>query len=147
MMTFKTFVLALILSFGLPWLMLVVVPFGKMRNVEPVYFTAEEDGLDEVYVPRRSGRIADGAQVRVFNDLDEFQVMAKVAPTLRKGQLMMYHAWENFQFKNGKGFQNLMPVPMNPVDLAGGQFHLRPMILSMQPNMTDRETRVEVELA
>jgi nitrate reductase alpha subunit len=89
--------------------------------------------------------IADGAQVRVFNDLDEFQIMAKVSPALRKGQLLVYHAWENFQFKNGKGFQNLTPSPLNPVELAGGQYHIRPMIIAMQPSHTDRDTRVEVE--
>ncbi|NIW35770.1 MAG: hypothetical protein GWN32_04305 [Gemmatimonadetes bacterium] len=91
--------------------------------------------------------INDGAQVRVFNDIDEFQIMVKVSPAVRKGQLILYHAWENFQFRDGKGFQNLIPAPLNPVELAGGQYHLRPMILSMQPSMTDRETRVEVELA
>ncbi len=89
--------------------------------------------------------IADGAQVRVFNDLDEFQIMAKVSPALRKGQLMVYHAWENFQFKNGKGFQNLTPSPLNPVELSGGQYHLRPMMIASQPGHTDRDTRVEVE--
>jgi hypothetical protein len=31
------------------------------------------------------------------------------------------------------------------VELAGGQFHLRPMIIAMQPGCTDRDTRVEIE--
>jgi len=89
--------------------------------------------------------IRDGQQVRVYNDLDEFQIMAKVVPTLHRGQVMIYHAWENFQFKNGKGFQNLTPSPLNPLELAGGQFHLRPMAIALQPSHTDRDTRVEVE--
>ena len=66
-MTFKTFTLALLLTFGLPWLMLVVVPYGTMRNVEPVFFTMEEDGKDEVYEPRRAGRIKDGAEIYAAN--------------------------------------------------------------------------------
>ncbi len=66
-MTFKTFTLALIASFGFPWLMLVVVPFAKMRNVKAAYFTEAEDGRDDVYVPRRSGRITDGAAVYAAN--------------------------------------------------------------------------------
>jgi anaerobic selenocysteine-containing dehydrogenase len=90
--------------------------------------------------------VADGAQVRVWNDLDEFQAMAKVSPAVRRRQLIVYHAWENYQFKNGKGFQNLTPSPLNPVELAGGQFHIRPMIIALQPSHTDRDTRVEVEL-
>ena len=89
--------------------------------------------------------IVDGAKVRVFNDLDEFQIMAKVSLALRKGQLMIYHAWENFQFKDGKGFQNLTPSPLNPVELSGGQYHLRPMMIASQVGHTDRDTRVEVE--
>jgi hypothetical protein len=31
------------------------------------------------------------------------------------------------------------------VELSGGQFHLRPMTICMQPSHTDRDTRVEVE--
>ena len=91
--------------------------------------------------------IADGDTIRVFNDLDAFLVMAKVSPALQPGQLILYHAWDNFQFRGGKGFQNLIPSPLNPVELAGGQFHLRPMTIAMQPSHTDRDTRVEIEKA
>ena len=89
--------------------------------------------------------IKDGDQVRVFNDLDEFQIMAKVSPSIKPNQTIIYHAWENFQFKNGRGFQNLMPAPLNPVELAGGQFHLRPTNIMAAPSHFDRDTRVEVE--
>ncbi|MBW2241893.1 MAG: molybdopterin-dependent oxidoreductase [Deltaproteobacteria bacterium] len=109
----------------------------QQQRGEPVVIIGLEDAVDR--------RIRDGAQVRVFNDLDEFQIMAKVTPGVRKGQLIVYHAWENFQFKNGKGFQNLIPSPLNPVELAGGQYHLRPMVIALQPSHTDRDTRVEVE--
>ena len=85
--------------------------------------------------------------MRVFNDLDEFEIMAKVSPAVRPGQLIIYHAWENFQFKNGRGFQSLIASPLNPVELAGGQYHIRPMVIAMQPSHTDRDTRVEVERA
>ncbi|MBI4538662.1 MAG: hypothetical protein HY704_04020 [Gemmatimonadetes bacterium] len=73
-----------------------------------------------------------------------FRVQAKVAPGMRPGQLMLYHAWENHQFRDGKGFQNLMPTPLNPVDLGGGQFHLRPSLIQTQPSLSDRDTRVEI---
>ncbi len=99
-----------------------------------------------ISVPDAEARgVSDGDRVRVFNDLDSFIVMVKVAPAVRTGQLILYHAWENFQFAKGKGFQNLIPSPLNPVELAGGQFHLRPMTICMQPSHTDRDTRVEVE--
>jgi hypothetical protein len=85
--------------------------------------------------------------VRVFNDLDSFEIIAKVAPATRPGEVIVYHAWENFQFKGQKGFQNLIASPLNPVELAGGQFHMRPMSICMQPSHTDRDTRVDVERA
>jgi DMSO reductase family type II enzyme molybdopterin subunit len=109
----------------------------QQQRGQPVVLIGVEDAKER--------GIIDGAQVRVFNDMDEFQVMAKVSPALRRGQLMMYHAWEPFQFKNGKGFQNLTPSPLNPVELSGGQYHLRPMMIASQVGHTDRDTRVEVE--
>ena len=88
--------------------------------------------------------IRDGEMVRVFNDLGEFQVMTKVSPAIRPGMLVIYHAWENYQFRDGVGYQSLIPSPLNPVELAGGQYHLRPMAPCLQPSHTDRDTRVEV---
>ena len=111
----------------------------RQQRGQPVVYVSSADA---------SARgIADGDTVRVFNDLDAFFVMAKVSPALRPGQLILYHAWDNFQFRDGKGFQNLVPSPLNPVELAGGQFHLRPMAIAMQPSHTDRDTRVEIEKA
>ncbi len=88
--------------------------------------------------------IADAARVRVFNDLGEFEVMAKLSPSLQPGMTIIYHAWENYQFRGQRGYQNLIPTPLNAVELSGEQFHLRPMTISMQPGHTDRDTRVEV---
>jgi len=111
----------------------------RLQRGEPVMYMSAVDA--------KARGIEDGQNVRVWNDLDSFQVMAKVSPALRPGQVTIYHAWDNFQFKGGKGFQNLIPTPLNPVELAGGQFHLRPMIICLQPSHTDRDTRVEVEAA
>jgi nitrate reductase alpha subunit len=111
----------------------------QQQRGEPVMWINDDDA--------KARGIEDGADARVYNDLDTFRIMAKVSPSVRRGQVIIYHAWENYQFKDGKGFQNLIPTPLNPVELAGGQFHMRPMIISMQPGHTDRDTRVEVEAA
>ena len=55
-----------------------------------------------------------------------------------------YRGWENYQFEGGKGFQNLIPSPINPIELAGGEGHLRPISICLQPSQNDRDTRVEV---
>jgi nitrate reductase alpha subunit len=111
----------------------------RQQRGQPVVYISAEDA--------RTRGVADGDRVRVWNDLDSFHVMAKVSAALRPGQLVLYHAWENYQFRGGKGFQNLVPTPLNPVELAGGQYHLRPMAIAMQPSHTDRDTRVQVERA
>jgi anaerobic selenocysteine-containing dehydrogenase len=111
----------------------------QQQRGEPAMWMSVEDAA--------ARDVDDGRRVRVFNDLDSFEVMVKVSPAVRPGQLILYHAWENFQFKDGKGFQNLIPTPLNPVELAGGQYHMRPMTICMQPSHTDRDTRVEVALA
>jgi nitrate reductase alpha subunit len=87
--------------------------------------------------------IKDGEEVEVKNDINSFRIHAKVSPPVRPGQLIIYHAWENYQFKDGKLYQNLIPTPLNPVTLSGGYYHLRPMFLCLHPPQNDRDTRVE----
>ncbi len=62
-MTFQKFTLGLVAAFGLPWLLLVVVPFAKMRSIETVSFDEEVDGKTGVYAPSRAGRISNGSEV------------------------------------------------------------------------------------
>jgi steroid C-25 hydroxylase alpha subunit len=109
----------------------------RQQRGEPVAYMSAVDAA--------ARGISDGERVRVHNDLDSFEIQVKVAPGVRSGQFIVYHAWENYQFRGQKGFQNLIPTPLNPVELAGGQFHLRPMTICLQPSHTDRDTRVEVE--
>ena len=111
----------------------------QLQRGEPTMWMSVEDA--------EARGISDGDRVKVFNDLDDFEILAKVAAAVRPGEVIVYHAWENFQFKNQKGFQNLIASPLNPVELAGGQFHMRPMMICMQPSHTDRDTRVDVERA
>lgn len=62
-MTFKKFTLGLVAAFGLPWLVLIVIPFAKMRNVEPVAFDEDKDGQSGLYEPNRAGRVSNGSLV------------------------------------------------------------------------------------
>jgi DMSO reductase family type II enzyme molybdopterin subunit len=88
--------------------------------------------------------IADGDWMRVFNDVDDFVLRAKVVPGVRPGQTVMHHAWENYQFPGGKGPRNVSPSPINPVELAGDHPHLKVGMLEGQPGMFDRDTRIDV---
>ncbi|MBK7251082.1 MAG: molybdopterin-dependent oxidoreductase [Gammaproteobacteria bacterium] len=88
--------------------------------------------------------IGDGDRVRVFNDVGSFEIMAKVLPNLRPGQVIVYHAWEPFQFRDGRSYATATASPINPLQLAGGYFHLQPLPFAGTPGPSDRDTRVEV---
>lgn len=62
-MTFQKFTIGLVVAFGLPWLLLIAIPYGKMRTVEPVQFDENKDERTGVYAPKRTGRISDGSIV------------------------------------------------------------------------------------
>lgn len=66
-MSFRTFLIGLSASFGIAWLAVVVVPFVKMRNLAPVELNEATDGTTGIFFPKRTGRVADGAQVYAEN--------------------------------------------------------------------------------
>jgi DMSO reductase family type II enzyme molybdopterin subunit len=111
----------------------------NLQRGEPVIFIGAEDA--------RARGIRDGDRVRVFNDVGSFEIHAKVSPTVRPDQVIVYHAWEPYQFRKGRSHQSLIPSPMNPIHLAGGYFQLQPTLLMGEPGCPDRGTRVEVERA
>jgi len=93
----------------------------------------------------RERGIEDGDPVRVHNDVGQMEIQAKPTASVQPGQVIVYHAWEPFQFKGGDAYQGLLPSPLNPIGLAGGYFHLQPMVMMGTPECTDRGTRVDVE--
>jgi len=109
----------------------------QLNRGQPIVFIGVEDA--------DARGIVDGDRVRVFNDIASTEFMAKVTPAHRPGQVTIYHAWEPYMFKNRKSQAALTPNPINPVQLAGGYFHLQPRPAVSTPGSTDRATRVEVE--
>jgi nitrate reductase alpha subunit len=109
----------------------------RLQRGEPEIFLSNADS--------DARGIKDGDRVRVFNDLGSFEVIAKISPSVRPRQLIAYHAWEPFQFKNRRSHQSVIASPMNPIDLAGDYFQLDPTMLMGQPGGNDRGTRVDVE--
>ncbi len=89
--------------------------------------------------------IRDGDSVRVFNDIDSFELQAKISATVKPGQVIVYHAWEPYQFKDHKSQHAITPSPINPIQLAGGYMHLQPRLAVGTPGTSDRGTYVDVE--
>jgi DMSO reductase family type II enzyme molybdopterin subunit len=107
-----------------------------LQRGEPEVFISPSDAAARA--------ITDGDRVRVNNDIGEFELIAKVAASVHPGQLIVYHAWEPFQFAKRKSSQALTPTPFNPIQMAGGYYHLQQFMTVGQPGMNDRGTRVEV---
>ena len=109
----------------------------QLNRGQPVIYIGVEDAM--------ARRIEDGDQVRLFNDIGSSELMAKVSPALRPGQVIVYHAWEPYMSKGGKAANTVTPSPINPIGLAGGYFHIQPRPAEYGPGPTDRATQVEVE--
>ncbi len=111
----------------------------QMERGEPAMLMSTHDASER--------SIENHDAVRVHNDIGEFTIRAKVSPAVRPGQVVVYHAWENYQYEGGMGHRNVIPTPMNPVELAGDYFHIKHTPALFQPGHNDRDTRVDVTKA
>ncbi|MDP6632158.1 MAG: molybdopterin-dependent oxidoreductase, partial [Dehalococcoidales bacterium] len=111
----------------------------RLQRGEPVIFMNKKDV--------RVRGIQDGDRVEVFNDRASFRPIVVASAAVKPGQILIYHAWENFQFPDWKHFKSVMASALNPVELAGGYGHIRPGPGLFYPGLNDRETRVEVRKA
>lgn len=62
-MKFKAFIIGLVATFGLPWLLVVVIPFSSMRTLDPVPYLDEAGKAAGVYLPKRDGRVTEGSLI------------------------------------------------------------------------------------
>ncbi len=83
----------------------------------------------------------------VQNDVGGFKVRVKLAPSVQPGQVVMYHAWEPYQFEQWVGQQAVNPSPLKPLHLVGdyGQLHYR--FALAQPSHISRAMTVELAKA
>jgi cytochrome c oxidase cbb3-type subunit II len=66
-MSFRIFILGLSATFGIAWLAVIVVPYVKMRNLQPIELNEATDGTTGIFYPKRTGRISNGAEVYAEN--------------------------------------------------------------------------------
>jgi DMSO reductase family type II enzyme molybdopterin subunit len=91
----------------------------RLQRTDPAVWVSDKDAAER--------GIADNDRIRVFNDVGEFEAVAKLSPGVQPGQAIIYHAWEPYQFKGWKGQQEPVPAPWKALHLAGGygQIHYR----------------------
>lgn len=112
----------------------------RLQRGEPLMFMNINDA--------KARGLNDNDEVEVHNDFGQFRVHISASPAVKPGQCIIYHSWENFQFKGRKHFKSVLASPINPIDLVGGFYHIKARaIYSGQPGGCDRGTRVEVRKA
>ena len=92
-------------------------------------------------------KIRDGDEVLVHNDCGSYEVAAKLSPSVRPGQLILYNGWEPFMHKDWKGGSEVEPGMIKWLHLVSRYGHLRYMPFNWQPVPSDRAVYVEVALA
>ncbi len=112
-------------------------PLLRLQRGEPVVYISERDAT--------ARSINDHELVRVKNDLGSFVLRAKIARYVSPGQVLVYHAWEPYQFRDGRSDHAITPSPFKPTNLVGDYGHLKWNYTHWEPNQVDRDTRVEIE--
>jgi anaerobic selenocysteine-containing dehydrogenase len=110
-----------------------------LQRGEPVAYMSAADAA--------ARGLADHHLARVFNDLGTFRVRVKIAPSVQPGQLVVYHAWEPYQFEGWQSAQEVVPSPIKPLHLVGDYGHLQHRMYYMSPQYAPRGTTVEIERA
>ncbi len=109
----------------------------RLQRGEPVMYMSVEDA--------RQRGVHDHDQVRVYNDVGSFVIRVKPSPAVQPGQVIIYHAWENHQFRDWMQSQVAVPSPWKPLHIAAGYGHLRYRMFFAAPSHGPRGTTVEVE--
>ncbi len=111
-------------------------PLLRLQRGEPVAFMSAADA--------QARDVRDHDQVKVFNDVGSFQVHVKISPAVQPGQIVIYHAWEPYQFEKWNSTQDVIPSPFKPTHLVGNYGHIRYRGYYLSPGYTPRGTRVDV---
>jgi anaerobic selenocysteine-containing dehydrogenase len=69
--------------------------------------------------------IADGDDVRLWNELGEAVLVAKVAASVPRDAILVEHGWEPFLYPRKKGHNALVGDVLNLLEVSDGWGHLR----------------------
>ncbi|MFQ5473075.1 MAG: molybdopterin dinucleotide binding domain-containing protein, partial [Dehalococcoidia bacterium] len=91
--------------------------------------------------------VDDGDEVRIFNDFESFHIRTKLSSATRPGVIIIYHAWEPYQYRDWKPYDTVVPGMIKWLHLAGGYGHLNYWRWNWVQQQVDRVVPVEVEKA
>ena len=89
--------------------------------------------------------IKNGEHVRMFNEMGYSVLQAKISPSVRPGQLILYNGFEPYMHKEWYSQADLEPGMIKWLGFAGGYGHLRYRGWQWQPIPSDRAVRLDIE--
>jgi DMSO reductase family type II enzyme molybdopterin subunit len=109
----------------------------RLQRGEPVAYLSVADAA--------ARGVRDHEPIRIYNDTGSCEVRAKLSPAVQPGQVIVYHAWEPYQFKGWRSAQDPIASPVKALHLVGdyGQLHYRTGHAA--PGYAPRATAVQVE--
>jgi DMSO reductase family type II enzyme molybdopterin subunit len=111
----------------------------RLQRGEPVAYMSVTDAA--------ARGIIDHDLATVHNDSGTFRVRIKPSPSVQPGQLVIYHAWEPYQFESWHSPQEVIPSPFKRTHLIGDYGHISYRMYYLSPGYTPRGTAVEVTKA
>lgn len=109
----------------------------RLNRGEPILFMNPEDA--------RERGIGDGDTVKVYNDVGDFKVRVKISPSIQRGEVRSYHAWEPYMYEGHRSFQAPIVTMPKPTTLVGGYGHLQFRYLEWASITACQDARVEAE--
>jgi DMSO reductase family type II enzyme molybdopterin subunit len=91
--------------------------------------------------------VENGARVRLRSNSGDCILAAKVTPSCRPGQVILYNGFEPYMHESWYSQADLEPGHVKHLGFAAGYGHLAYRPLSWQPIPADRAVRVDVEPA
>jgi DMSO reductase family type II enzyme molybdopterin subunit len=89
--------------------------------------------------------IANGDKVRVTSNAGSMLIQAKLTPSCRPGQVIVYNGFEPYMHEGWNSQSDVEPGHIKPLGLVGNYGQLKYRIFSWQPIPADRAVRVDVE--
>ncbi len=104
---------------------------------EPFVFVNDGDAADL--------GIENGEKIKMVNDAGEVLIAAKVTPSCRPGQVILYNGFEPYMHENWYSQADLEIGQVKWLGLVGNYGHLKYRPFSWQPIPADRAVRVDLE--
>ena len=89
--------------------------------------------------------IENGEEIRVVSDVGDTLLDAKISPSVRPGQVIIYNGFEPYMHRNWYSQGDVEPGMVKWLHMAGGYGHLKYRPWHWQPVPVDRGVGVDIE--